>query len=188
MPLQPHISHFSIPLPWCENGYLAYDFNSYKTYWQAGTISHWNRSISKELKKISNKCWCAKSKHVSCYFFHLNVFILQKIWLPTSEQSFDFWLHLENYIVCFPGLKYKVDLLLRSVWSAKIVNSNISHSSSLVLCGFYLIQRFCNPNSRVDVVFKMWCISKLGTKRIMSLRKCVICCTIRNAQRIHKRT
>ena len=76
----------------------------------------------------------------------------------------------------------------RLVWSAKIVNSNISHSSSLVLCGFYLIQRFCNPNSRVDVVFKMWCISKLGTKRIMSLRKCVICCTIRNAQRIHKRT
>ena len=93
-----------------------------------------------------------------------------------------------SYIVCFFGLKYKVDLMIPRVWSAEIVNSNISHSSSLVLCGFYLIQRFCNPNSRVDVVFKMWCISKLGTKRIMSLRKCVICCTIRNAQRIHKRT
>ena len=91
-----------------------------------------------------------------------------------------------SYIVCFYGLKYKVDLMVRS--SAEIVNSSISHSSSVVLCGFYLIQRFCNPNSRVYVVFKMWYISKLGTKRIMSLRKCVICCTIRNAQRIHKRT
>ena len=97
-----------------------------------------------------------------------------------------------SYIVCFYGLKYKVNLMVRSrvprVWSAEIVNCSISHSSSVVLCGFYLIQRFCNPNSRVYVVFKMWYISKLGTKRIMFLRKCVICCTIRNAQRIHKRT